>query len=65
MVAEILGCPIYMVDKQPIRLKMEALAYSKVMEKAKPGLEIIAEQRAEQKAHQKRLMESAKRRRGR
>lgn len=47
--ADVLNCAVPEVNKFPASWRGRALAYSRVMEKAKPGLEAIAEQRAKNK----------------
>lgn len=60
--AEVLNCPVPEVNKYPATWRGKALAYSRVMEKAKPGLEAIAEQRAKDKQTAKNLLAKKRRR---
>lgn len=54
-VAEELKISVIEAYYVPLHWRLKALAYAEVMEKAKPGLEAIAEQRAKQKARDKKL----------
>lgn len=58
--AEVLKCPVPEVDKYGAIWKLKALAYSKVMEEAKPGLERIAKARAKDQSDSEQLMRNAK-----
>jgi hypothetical protein len=53
--AEQLRCKVWEVDTVPVKWKAKALAYAKVLEKAKPALDRIAEQRAEQKQKEREM----------
>ena len=56
--AEVLGCPVPEVDKYPLRWKVTALAYSKVMESAKPFLEETAERKARTMMKERSIMKN-------
>jgi hypothetical protein len=60
-VAEKLGCAVDEVDDKPMSLRIKALAHSRAIEKARPALEKLAEQRAEAKSRQRAILQRSKR----
>lgn len=55
-----LGVPVTEIDAVPMRMRMEALAYAKVMEKVKPFLEEETSRRVRTKQEERAMMEKAK-----